>query len=54
MAGSRGDRCVYMLDVTAQNSEKGSAATMNCASAPDRGCKALDDGAYLRFPGARL
>jgi FtsP/CotA-like multicopper oxidase with cupredoxin domain len=39
-----------MLDFTAQNLYKGSAAMMNYYSALDRGNEALDDGVNLRLP----
>jgi FtsP/CotA-like multicopper oxidase with cupredoxin domain len=40
----------HMLDFTAQNVYKGSAAMMNYYSALDRGNEALDDGVNLRLP----
>ncbi len=40
----------HMLDFTAQNLYKGSAAMMNYYSALDRGNEALDDGVNLRLP----
>ncbi len=40
----------HMLDFTAQNVYKGSAAMMNYYSAIDRGNEAIDDGVNLRFP----
>ena len=40
----------HMLDFTAQNVYKGSAAMMNYYSALDRGNEAIDDGVNLRFP----
>ena len=45
----------HMLDFTAQNVYKGSAAMMNYYSAIDRGNEAIDDGINLRLPsGTRL
>ena len=40
----------HMLDFTAQNVYKGSAAMMNYYSALDRGNEAIDDGVNLRLP----
>ena len=40
----------HMLDYTAQNVYKGSAAMMNYYSALDRGNECRDDGVNLRFP----
>jgi FtsP/CotA-like multicopper oxidase with cupredoxin domain len=40
----------HMLDFTAQNVYKGSAAMMNYYSALDRGNEGLDDGVNLRLP----
>lgn len=40
----------HMLDFTAQNVYKGSAAMMNYYSAVDRGNEAIDDGVNLRLP----
>lgn len=40
----------HMLDFTAQNVYKGSAAMMNYYSAIDRGNEAIDDGVNLRLP----
>ena len=40
----------HMLDFTAQNVYKGSAAMMNYYSALDRGNEGIDDGVNLRFP----
>ena len=40
----------HMLDFTAQNVYKGSAAMMNYYSALDRGNEAIDDGINLRLP----
>ena len=40
----------HMLDFTAQNVYKGSAAMMNYYSSLDRGNEALDDGVNLRMP----
>jgi FtsP/CotA-like multicopper oxidase with cupredoxin domain len=40
----------HMLDFTAQNVYKGSAAMMNYYSAIDRGNESIDDGINLRFP----
>jgi FtsP/CotA-like multicopper oxidase with cupredoxin domain len=40
----------HMLDFTAQNVYKGSAAMMNYYSAIDRGNEGLDDGVNLRLP----
>jgi FtsP/CotA-like multicopper oxidase with cupredoxin domain len=40
----------HMLDFTAQNVYKGSAAMMNYYSRIDRGNETLDDGVNLRFP----